>query len=373
MARATAGKIDSAERRKTALQDIERDKDSAIREIVLLRRETSDAANSMQATVQNTLKEIFSDLRANAEILVADFTKRSAKTPDQLDTLKHEIEISLDDLKKRETDLLDSLKRQMFELTDSIKDRETLDDRFAALEARNQVLEDQIDFFSDFAQMGMSVGILQHEFHNAARGIRSAMSELKVWGDRNPPLAVIYHNLRDHIDHLDGYLKVLDPLGRRMYRSTVKLSGDEILGVILNVFAEPISNSSIRIEPTYAFRDYVIECKSSVIIGAFINIIDNAIYWLNTRASGDKTILLDSDGESFLISNTGPGIEARFKDSIFEFGETKKIGGRGMGLSISREVLKRDGFDLNLVATGADINPIFRISPLSTMEGNGEN
>ncbi|UVM54083.1 ATP-binding protein [Pseudomonas sp. B21-012] len=369
---ATSGKIDSAERRKTALQDIEREKDSAIRDIVILRREATEAATKMQAAVNNVLKEIFSDLRTNAELLVADFTKRSADAPTQLDALQREIGTGLDTLKSRDLDLLESFKRQMLDLTDSIKDRETLDDRFAALEARNQVLEDQIEFFSDFAQLGMSVGILQHEFHNAVRGIRSAMSELKVWADRNPPLAVIYKNLRDHIDHLDGYLKVLDPLGRRMYRSTVKLSGDEILGVILNVFAEPISNTSINIKPTFAFRDHIIECKSSVIIGAFINIIDNAIHWLNTRASGEKNIYLDSDGEGFLISNNGPGIEARFQNSIFEFGETKKAGGRGMGLAISREVLRRDGFDLNLVEFGAENNPVFRISSLNSTEGNEE-
>ena len=74
----------------------------------------------------------------------------------------------------------------MVELAEGIRSRETLDDRFAALEARNQVLEEQIEFYSDFAQMGMSVGILQHEFERAARGIRVSMTELKPWADRNP-------------------------------------------------------------------------------------------------------------------------------------------------------------------------------------------
>jgi signal transduction histidine kinase len=364
----TKGRIGASERRSLALQDIQREKDSAVRDIVTLRRETNEAVEHMQSTVQTVLKEELSGLRTNIESLVDEFTKRSAEQPDELDSLRHETETNISELRQHEAELLDSLKRQMIDLAESIKDRETLDDRFAALEAKNQLLEEQVDFYADFAQMGMSVGILQHEFHNAARGIRGAMAELKVWGDRNPPLNVIYKNLRDHIDHLDGYLKVLDPLGRRMYRSTVKLSGDEILGVILNVFAEPIEVSKIKIEPTFSFRDHIIECKSSVVIGAFINIIDNSIYWLNSRASGEKKIILDADEHGFLISNTGPGIEDRYRERIFEFGETRKIGGRGMGLAISREVLRRDGFDLKLIKSGIDVNPVFSISTIGNME-----
>lgn len=367
---ATKGKIGASERRAVALQDIERDKDSAVREIVVLRRATSDAAAYMQHTMQNVLKEEFTELRSNIERLVDDFAKQSAEQPEQLDILKHQIESSISELRKGEAELLESLKRQMYDLSESLKARETLDDRFAALEARNQQLEEQIDFYSDFAQMGMSVGILQHEFHNAARGIRKAMSDLKAWADRNPPLAVVYRSLREHIDHLEGYLKVLDPLGRRAYRSTVQLSGDEILRVLLNVFAEQIEAHAIKIMPTFSFRDYVVECKSSVIIGAFINLIDNAIYWLNTGATDEKIITLDADELGYIISNNGPGIDERYRSSIFEFGESKKIGGRGMGLAISREVLRRDGFDLVLSACGLGVNPEFRITPIATMDGS---
>lgn len=359
---ATKNRISASERRTIALQDIVREKDSVVRDIVALRRETGEAAVQMQNAVQFVLKEEISELRTNIERLVDEFTKKSAEQPQETDDLKREFEKKIAELKQNEADLLDSLKRQMFDLAESTKLRETLDDRFAALESRNQVLEEQVDFYSDFAQMGMSVGILQHEFHNAAKGIRGAMAELRTWADRTPQLNNIYLRLRDHIDHLDGYLKVLDPLGRRMYRSTVKLSGDEILGVVLNVFSEALDSSNIKIESSYEFKDHIVECKSSVVIGAFINIIDNAIYWLNSRAIGKKKIHLDADDNGFLISNTGPGIEDRYRDRIFEFGETRKIGGRGMGLAISREVLRRDGFDLQLVESGIDVNPVFRIS-----------
>lgn len=360
-ANATKGRVAAAERRNLALQDIEREKDIVVRDLVALRRETAEAVELMQSTVQGVLKEEFANLRVSIEQLVSEFTKRSAEKPDELDELQYEIEKKIADLRGEEAELLDSLKRQMIELAEGVKDRETLDDRFAALEARNQILEEQIEFYSDFAQMGMSVGILQHEFEGAARGIRGAMSELKPWSDRNPPLSVIYNKLRNHIEHLDGYLKALDPLGRRMHRSTVELSGSEILSVIRGVFEGQLNSSSIEVDASFAFRGFKVVCKSSAVVGAFINVIDNAIYWLNNRAESGKKITLDADKDGFLISNNGPGIEERFRERIFDFGETQRPGGRGMGLAISRQTLRREGFDIELVKAGINVEPQFKI------------
>ncbi|APC75093.1 TPA: ATP-binding protein [Pseudomonas aeruginosa] len=366
-------RVADTERRAFALQDIDKEKDSTVRDLVGLRRETADAVDLMQSSIQEVLKDEFTKLRSEIESVVSEFVKQSAEKPSELDSLRHEVETRISEIRSREADLLESLKRQMVELAESVKSRETLDDRFAALEDSNQRLEEQIDFYSEFAQLGMSVGILQHEFLNSVRGIRRAMSELKPWADRNVKLNEIYGRLRGHIEHLDGYLKVLDPLGRRMYRSTVTLSGDEILHVILNVFSEPLDDAKIAIEATFKFRDFTVECKSSAMIGAFINVIDNAIYWLGNRSVGDRCITLDADEQGFIISNTGPGIEEKYKDRIFEFGETRKVGGRGMGLAISREVLKREGFEISLLKAGVDVNPAFRISPIAvTDEGSDE-
>lgn len=360
---ATSGRITEVQRREVALQNIERERDSTVKEIISLRKETFLASDKMQRSLRSVLQEEFSQLRADVEMLVAEFAKRSAEKPGELDSVRHEIEQKITALRQRETEFFDSFRRQMMELSDGINDRETLDDRFAALESRNQLLEEKLDFYSDFAQMGMSVGILQHEFERAAHGIKKAMADLKPWAERNPPLGSIYKNLRDHIEHLDGYLKVLDPLGRRMHRSTVEVSGDEILNALRRVFSKVLQDGKVQLVATEAFCSKKVECKSSTLLGSFINVVDNAIYWISSRAIGERKIVLDADNLGFLISNTGPGIEERMREQIFDFGETKKIGGRGMGLAISRETLRRENFDIELVEAGLEVNPVFRIRP----------
>ena len=65
-----------------------------------------------------------------------------------------------------------------------------------------------------------------------------------------------------------------------------------------------------------------------------------------------------------LISDTGPGISERDRESIFELGFTRKPGGRGMGLHISRNVLQRVDYTLSLDPDMVDEGATFRIAPL---------
>lgn len=354
-------KIGSAQRRESAIQYIETERDLTVKELLTLRRETIDASESLINVLKDLLNSEFGKLRFQTETLVGEFTRLSASSPNEIDSIRNTTENELAQLRKKEIEFLDALKRQMVELKEGVLSHETLDDRFAALEMSNQMLEEQLNFYSDFALMGMSVGILQHEFERAARGIKTAMADLKPWADANQPLGVIYRNLRVHIEHLDGYLKSLDPVGRRMHRTSVELSGDQILNTLRRIFSDQLGSNNIELCVSDTFRSSSLMCKSSTVIGAFVNIIDNAIYWISHRAEGERKIYLDVNKDGFLISNTGPGIEDRFRDRIFDFGETRKPGGRGMGLAVSRDTLRREGMDVVLIQTGLDSQPVFQI------------
>ena len=64
-----------------------------------------------------------------------------------------------------------------------------------------------------------------------------------------------------------------------------------------------------------------------------------------------------------MINDSGPGIPRGDREAIFEYGFTRKPAGRGMGLSISRETLRRVGYDLTLAEPTADDGATFLISP----------
>jgi len=80
------------------------------------------------------------------------------------------------------------------------------------------------------------------------------------------------------------------------------------------------------------------------------NIIDNGIYALGEK-KGHKIIDIelfeDLKGYGFRISNNGPIIPENVIDKIFQSGfTTKGDKGEGMGLAISKEILKEHGGDI---------------------------
>ena len=79
----------------------------------------------------------------------------------------------------------------------------------------------------------------------------------------------------------------------------------------------------------------------------FVNIVDNAIYWLSTTEDvGNRIIRLHADDTGVYISNNGPAIRVEDKERIFNLRFSRKPLGRGLGLTISREVLEDENYRL---------------------------
>ena len=115
---------------------------------------------------------------------------------------------------------------------------------------------------------------------------------------------------------------------------------------------------------TQAFTSAKVVGFPSSFYPVFVNLVDNAIFWLSQQnpEKGDRCITLDEDGGTLLVADTGPGVDARDRDAIFEFGFSRKPGGRGMGLHIGRETLRRVGFDLRLIES--DEGTTFGVVPV---------
>ncbi len=80
------------------------------------------------------------------------------------------------------------------------------------------------------------------------------------------------------------------------------------------------------------------------------------------RPKHERIIKLDERDGALLVADTGPGVNVRDREAIFEFGFSRKPGGRGMGLHIGRESLHRVGFDLRLIE--GDRGATFSVVPV---------
>jgi len=263
---------------------------------------------------------------------------------------------------------LEALTDQIQAVLDSLKDGTALDETAAALEERNKILEEQVEFFGELAQIGAALGVVQHEFNSTVNGVNRGIHDLKQYVNLKPELKNTYESLRNTFAHLNTYLSIFLPLDRRRYSGTIEMSGKEIRGYFLQFFSERFKRHNVELRATPAFLAHTVQGLPSTFLPPFINLLDNALYWLVRDSAGNtlpddggRKIILDADDKGFLISNTGPGIEERDAERIFEFAFTRKLRGRGMGLAISRKALRDAGFELTLEAVGSHTKPMFRI------------
>jgi signal transduction histidine kinase len=142
----------------------------------------------------------------------------------------------------------------------------------------------------------------------------------------------------------------------------VTITGTELYRFLEDLFEDRLLRDGIELRATNAFRAYTFEAFPSTIYPAFINLVDNATFWLRDRPE-PRLIELDADSSSMIVTDNGPGIDRRDRDSVFERGFTRKPYGRGLGLTISRAALAKAGFQLSLTDPSALGGATFRITP----------
>ena len=272
-----------------------------------------------------------------------------AGMPDELfietrDTLESKIQEVADD----QTDVLRSIFDQLQAI--DITGVNSTAEQLVAIEQRNILLEEEAEADAQLAQLGMAIEIINHEFAATIRGVRKGVRQLKAWADVNDGLRELYNSIRTSFDHLDGYLTLFTPLQRRLYRKPVEIRGAEIRDFLEELFRARFARHSVTFTATKAFAKSTVIGFPSSFYPVFVNLVDNAIYWLSQQKPQlERSIRLDQRGGTWLVEDTGPGISVRDRGAIFDFGFSRKPGGRGMGLHIGRENLRRIGFDLQLI------------------------
>ena len=223
-------------------------------------------------------------------------------------------------------------------------------EQLMAVEQRNLLLEEEAEADAQLAQLGMAIEIINHEFSGTIRSVRNGLRRLKAWADVNEGLAELHDSIRTSFDHLDGYLTLFTPLQRRLYRRAVEIRGSEIRNFLEELFRARLARHDVSFRVTKAFDDAKIIGFPSNFYPVFVNLVDNAIFWVSQQNPRlERTIELDERGGTLLVADSGPGVDVRDREAIFEFGFSRKPGGRGMGLHIGRETLRRIGFDLQLL------------------------
>jgi signal transduction histidine kinase len=115
-------------------------------------------------------------------------------------------------------------------------------------------------------------------------------------------------------------------------------------------YKETLKEDSISYSFIDAKNSFTIETIDAVIYQTFSNLIDNAMYWMNISGIQEKQIVVRfNNDDSITFADTGAGVDPELAPYIFDrFVSGKGLKGRGLGLYISKRLLKKYDFDIRL-------------------------
>ncbi len=337
--------IDRRRRLERAFNDIIEDTKKATSNKT---RETKETLDQVSDKVITLTREIMVETENDVKQIMSEFAKMNISEMDDSKLVSERTKLEskiISDAEKNKR-ILETIQAQLESITwtkDNIGNTITSVDLNEAMEDELLTLKERADSDLELSQLGSAIGIIHHEFSGTVKSIRDNIRKLKAWADINQDLDPLYQNIRANFEHLDGYLTLFTPLNRRLYRKEIEISGSEIKKFIEDIFTERMRRHDISFETTTTFNKKIIFGYPSTFYPVFVNIIDNAIFWLKDRPIPRK-IVLEADETGFYISNNGPEISIRDREIIFEHGFTRKPNGRGLGLYISREVLSKVGY-----------------------------
>jgi len=324
-----------------------------------VRTEAENVASAASGAAGQSLKAVEMELRA----VLSEFQRVDvAEMPDEVFVeTRDELEKRIQKTAEEQSELLRSILEQLQSI--DVTGESSIADQLMAIEQRNLLLEEEAEADAQLAQLGMAIEIINHEFSGTIRSVRNGLRKLRAWADANEGLAKLYESIRASFDHLDGYLTLFTPLQRRLYRKQVEIHGSEIRDFLKELFNARMSRHNVMLTATKAFANARVVGYPSSFYPVFVNLVDNAIFWLSQQnPQQERRIELDERDGSLLVADNGPGVNIPDQEAIFEYGFSRKPGGRGMGLHIGRETLRRVGFDLQLIE--GDEGAIFGIVPM---------
>ncbi len=337
-------------------------KDKSDHRIKTLETEIRSVNSQLDTRIHDKARQSVAAVRSVVEEVLADFeaVEVGRLKQEELDRLRGQWDRRISEVVERESAELESLRDQLREV--GTGSGLLAKDVNEALEEELQELRERDLAQLELVQIGMALGVIHHEFRGCVKSLRRSLQSLQRWASTNKSLKTLYTDIRANFDHLDGYLTLFTPLTRRLHRTAVQITGSAIYHFLMDLFQDRLERHRTQLIATDAFKHHTISGYPSSFYPCFVNLVDNSIYWLSDW-KGKRVITLDSIDDALIVEDTGPGIKPRDVAAVFDLGFTRKPGGHGLGLHISRETLAKVGYDLVLDPHEKGEGARFRITP----------
>lgn len=205
-------------------------------------------------------------------------------------------------------------------------------------------LRQELDRLNALAQLGITVEIIGHEIEGLEMTISRGLEKLPDEAKSSPTFDAIRNAHHALVDRL----RFLSPLKLSGEKIRTWITGDKIVEYVNGFLGDSLERRGIALNVSPAFRHFSVYEQPPRIYPVFINLINNAAYWVSQSSSNSKSISLDVVDGKVVVSDDGPGVEKDDLKNLFSLFFTRKIrGGRGVGLYLCRANLAAGGHTIS--------------------------
>ncbi|EET6913213.1 histidine kinase [Escherichia coli] len=216
---------------------------------------------------------------------------------------------------------------------DRLYDGINLDSAFSMSEEEKFYFEEKTKNLNALAQLGISVEILSHELEEMDALVTRGLNALPYVAKEHPGYELAYNAHKS----LTQQIRFLSPLKISGYQSRQRISGKNIHDHIIKFFGDRFERQRVDLKFGDAFKNITIVDLPSRIYPVFINLINNALYWVNLA---DKRVIhIDLVDDLVILANSGPAVDEDDIPKLFELFYSKRTNGHGVGLYLCRENL----------------------------------
>lgn len=210
--------------------------------------------------------------------------------------------------------------------------------------------------------LGTLAAEIAHEIRNPLMVVRLLFDSLQLSEHADRHQAKDLSIIREKLNHLEQIAGRILDFGKSREAFRIQCPMRDIMSEAALLVRLKLEQSKV----TLTMNDLVSECLVFVDKGqiqqTLLNLILNA---LGAMPDGGHLTLETSveDGKwvRVLVKDTGSGIPEEFKDRIFDSFLTARVGGTGLGLTISKRILRAHDGDLELMESTSQ-GTVFRLS-----------
>jgi len=239
---------------------------------------------------------------------------------------------------------------------EKIDNKETLEKAtkfLSSVQKHTNTMKERMETIEDLAGLGMAVEKSSHDalmlLSKMRNNVKDFIIRARFQGYNNDELISFLSELDDNLIFVYDEMQIIQPLFKNQRKSIKNVSIHEIIEKVIKYFKRDLDGKiNIKIIED---NDVIVKTNTGLILQILINILDNAIYWVNENESEYKEIIfkLDSKNRTITIANNGPDIRDDATPLIFNEFFSLKSDGRGLGLYIVKEILLRIDGEISVI------------------------